>query len=62
MTKCKKKAFYILFLIHIISTNVLGGRLGGNVAFDNVPKKGVKFSGDNYSDFDDSDLDIENIS
>lgn len=27
----------------------------------NTPKKGVKFKMDNYSDFDDSDLDIEKI-
>ena len=47
-----------------VTINVLfpGINDGGKPAVNASPKKGVKFKMDDFSDFDDSDLDIENIS
>ena len=40
----------------------LGMKADGKPAVNTSPKKGVKFKMDDFSDFDDSDLEIENIS
>lgn len=45
-----------------MTTDVLFPGTSDKPAVDASPKKGVKFKMDDFNDFDDSDLDIENIS
>lgn len=62
ITKYRIDVFFVIFLNNSVFF-ITQGPTSNDVGHpeSTSPKKGVKFKIENYSDFDDSDLDIENL-